>query len=78
MPGERRPKRLKIQQLADKVLDIIYILFIHIGIIFIDYLEQGKTINKENYCTLLDRLDAEIEVTPHCEAIDFSDFSVIS
>ena len=30
------------------------------GIIFIDYLEKGKTINSDYYTTLLDRLKVEI------------------
>ena len=29
------------------------------GILFIDYLEKGKTINSDYYCALLDRLKQE-------------------
>ena len=29
------------------------------GILFIDYLEKGKTINSDYYCVLLDRLQEE-------------------
>ena len=32
----------------------------YFGIIFIDYLEKGKTINSDYYTALLDRLKAEI------------------
>jgi hypothetical protein len=31
------------------------------GIIFVDYLEKGKTINGEYYAGLLQRLDTEIK-----------------
>ena len=31
------------------------------GILFINYLEQGKTINSNYYMALLDRLSAEIK-----------------
>ena len=36
------------------------------GIIFIDYLEKGKTINSDYYTAILDHLNAEIvEKRPH-------------
>ena len=31
------------------------------GILFIDYLEKGKTINSDYYMALLDRLSSEIK-----------------
>ena len=31
------------------------------GILFIDYLEKGKTINSDHYMALLNRLNAEIK-----------------
>lgn len=30
------------------------------GVLFIDYLQKGKTFNSEYYCNLLDLLDANI------------------
>lgn len=64
LPGESRPKRPKTQQSAGKVLASIF--WDSHGILFIDYLEHGKTINKQYYCALLDRLDTEIKAKrPH-------------
>lgn len=64
LPGESRPKRPKTQQSAGKVLASIF--WDVRGIIMIDYLEHGKTINKEYYCALLDRFDVEIKAKrPH-------------
>lgn len=64
LPGESRPKRPKTQQSAGKVLASIF--WDSQGILFIDYLEHGKTINKQYYCALLDRLDTEIKAKrPH-------------
>ena len=38
------------------------------GILFIDYLEKGKTINSEYYMALLDQLSAEImKKRPHMQ-----------
>ena len=38
------------------------------GILFINYLEKGKTINSDYYMTLLDRLSAEIKTKrPHMQ-----------
>lgn len=62
--GESRPKRPKTQRSAGKVMASIF--WDAHGIIFIDYLEKGKTITGEYYVTLLDRLDKEIkEKRPH-------------
>lgn len=44
-PGESRPKRPKTQQLAGKVMASVF--WDAHGIIFIDYLEKGKTITGE-------------------------------
>lgn len=63
-PGESRVKRPKTQQSAGKVLASIF--WDAHGIIFIDYLQHGRTINRQYYCALLDRLDDEIKLKrPH-------------
>ena len=56
--GEPRPEHPKAQQSAGKVMASVF-WDVH-GIIFIDYLEKGKTINSDYYTALLDRLKAEI------------------
>lgn len=56
--GESRPKRPKTQQSAGKVLGSVF--WDSHGILLIDYLEKGKTINSEYYCKLLDQLRAAI------------------
>lgn len=58
-PGESRPKRPKTQQSAGKVMASVF--WDAHGIIFVDYLEKGKTITGDYYCTLLDRLAEEIK-----------------
>ena len=66
-PGESRPKRPKTQRSAGKVMASIF--WDASGIIFIDYLEKGKTITGEYYCTLLDKLDEEIKKKrPHLKS----------
>ena len=50
--GESRPKRLKTQQLADNVMASVF--WDAHGIVFIDYLEKGKTINSDYYMASLD------------------------
>lgn len=63
-PGESRPKRPKTQQSAGKVMASVF--WDTHGILFIDYLEKGKTINSDYYCALLDRLKDEIALKrPH-------------
>jgi len=62
--GESRPKRPKTQISAGKVMASVF--WDAHGILFIDYLEKGKTINSEYYIKLLDRLDRVIkEKRPH-------------
>lgn len=56
--GESRPKRPKTQQSAGKVMASVF--WDATGILFIDYLEKGKTINSDYYMALLDRLKDEI------------------
>ena len=54
--GESHPKRPKTQQWAGKVMAPVFCDAR--GILFIDYLEKGKTINSDYYMALLDRLSA--------------------
>ena len=51
--SESRPKSPKTQQWAGKVMASVF-WGAH-GILFIDYLERGKTINRDYYMALLDR-----------------------
>lgn len=57
-PGETRPKRFKTQTSAGKVLASVF--WDANGILFIDYLEHGKTINSQYYIALLEKLLEEI------------------
>ena len=57
--GESRPKRPKTQQWDGKVMASVF-CDAH-GILFIDYLEKGKTIKSDYYMALLDLLSAEIK-----------------
>ena len=56
---ESRPKRPKTQQSAGKVMASVF--WDALGILSIDYLEKSKTINREFYIALLNRLRAEIK-----------------
>lgn len=61
---EPAPKRGKTQQSAGKVMASVF--WDAHGIIFIDYLEKGRTINSDYYIALLERLKEEIaEKRPH-------------
>lgn len=61
---EPNPKRGKTQQSAGKVMASVF--WDAHGIIFIDYLEKGKTINSDYYIAMLERLKTEIaEKRPH-------------
>ena len=55
---ESRPKRLKMQTSAAKVLAGVF--WDVQGILFIDYLEKERTINREYYIALLVHLKKEI------------------
>ena len=60
--GESAPK--KAVPSADKIMASVF--WDARGIIFIDYLQKGRTINGEYYANLLQRLDDEIkEKRPH-------------
>lgn len=62
--GEPRPKRPKSQKSAGKVMASVF--WDAQGILFIDYLEEGKRINSEYYMALLVRLKEEIaKKRPH-------------
>ena len=54
--GRSHPKRPKTQQWAGKVMASVF--WNAHSILFIDYLEKGKTINSDYYMALLDRLNA--------------------
>ena len=61
---ESRPKRPKTQQWAGKVMGSVF--WDGNGIIYIDYLEKGKTINGEYYIALLERSKTEVvKKRPH-------------
>lgn len=61
---EPNPKRGKTQQSAGKVMASVF--WDAHGIIFIDYLQKGQTINSDYYIALLERLKAEIaKKRPH-------------
>ena len=63
-PGESTPKRPKTQQSSGKVIASVF--WDAHGVIFIDYLEKGRTITGEFYAALLDRLVDEIrKKRPH-------------
>ena len=49
--GENRPKQPKMQTSAGKVLALVF--WDAKGILFIDYLEKGRTINSKYYIALL-------------------------
>ena len=57
--GESAPKKAKTIPSAGKVMASVF--WDARGIIFIDYLQKGKTINGEYYANLLQRLSAEIK-----------------
>ena len=64
--GESRPNRPKTQQWAGKFMASVF--WDTHGILFIDCLDKGKTINSNYYMTLLDRLSAEIKKKrPHMQ-----------
>jgi hypothetical protein len=56
---EPNPKRGNTQGAAVKVMASVF--WDARGIIFIDYLEKGQTINSEYYIALLERLNDEIK-----------------
>ena len=57
-PDESAPKCPKTQQLAGKVMASVF--WDTHGVIFIDYLDKGRTITEAYYAALLDRLVDEI------------------
>ena len=64
--GESRPKRPKTQQWAGKVIASVF--WDAHGILFIEYLEKGKTINSDYHMAWLYRLSAEIKKKrPHVQ-----------
>ena len=64
--GDSRPKRPKTQEWAGKFMASL--LWDAYGILFIDFLKKGKTINSNYYIALLDRLSVEIKKKrPHMQ-----------
>lgn len=64
--GESAPKKAKTVLSAGKVMATVF--WDARGIIFIDYLEHGKTITGAYYVTLLDRLNNELKTKrPHLQ-----------
>lgn len=57
-PGTSAPKRVKVQKSTKKVLASVF--WDAKGILLVDYLKTGKTINSEYYSSLLDQLDQKI------------------
>ena len=55
--GDSRLKQPKTETSAGKV----FLFWNEHGILFIDYLDKGKTFNSEYYMALLDRLGEEIK-----------------
>ena len=65
-PGGSAPKRPKTQKSAGKVMACVF--WDARGIIYIDYLEKGRTITGVYYAALLDRLVDKIkEKRPHLQ-----------
>lgn len=64
---ESRPKRPKVQRSAGKVMASVF--WDAHGIIYIDYLQKGRTVTGEYYAELLDKLNDEIKkkTTPYGE-----------
>ena len=56
--GSSAPKQVKSERSAKKIMASIF--WDAKGVLLIDYLEKGKTINSEYYCNLLDQLDKNI------------------
>ena len=64
--GESRSKRPKVQKWAGKFMASVF--WDAHGILFIDYLEKGKTINSDYYMALVDRSSADIKKKqPHMQ-----------
>lgn len=62
--GEPNPKKAKIHSSAEKIMATVF--WDSCGILFIDYLENGKTITGNYYASLLDQLKREIaQKRPH-------------
>lgn len=69
--GESAPKKAKAVLSANKVMATVF--WDARGIIHIDYLQKGRTVNGEYYCNLLDRFnDVLKEKRPHLAKKKFS------
>lgn len=57
-PGCSAPKRVRVQKSAKKVLASVF--WDAKGILLVDYLQTGQTINSDYYCNLLDQVESKI------------------
>lgn len=57
-PGCSASKRVRVRKSAKKVMASVF--WDAKGILFVDYLKTGKTINSEYYCNLLNQLKEKI------------------
>ena len=57
LPGESAPKKAKVGLSANKVMATVF--WDARGVIHIDYLQKGRTMNGEYYPNLLDRFNQE-------------------
>lgn len=65
-PGEKPPKKAKTVPSAGKVMATVF--WDHKGILLVDYLEKGRTINGPYYANLLDQLkQAILDKRPHLQ-----------
>ena len=59
LPGESAPKKAKVGLSANKVMATVF--WDARGVIHIDYLQKGRTINGEYYTNLLDRFNEDLK-----------------
>ena len=59
LPGESAPKKTKVGLSANKVMATVF--WDVSGVIHIDYLQKGRTINGEYYTNLLDRFNEDLK-----------------
>ena len=63
LPGESAQKKAKVGLSANKVMATVF--WDARGVIRIDYLQKGRTINGEYYTNLLDRVNEDLKKKPH-------------
>lgn len=52
--------RVRKKQMLEKNLGLRQFFEMQRGFLFMDYLQTGITINSDDYCTLLNQLDAKV------------------